>query len=91
MKFYSLDILLSQFWNQSVVPCPFLTVGFLICVQVSQETGDAVWYSYLFKNFSQFIVLHIVKGFRVVWFIGGEVTGWCSRDLVLSLKFPSST
>ena len=25
-----------------------------------------VWYSHLFQNFSQFIVIHIVKGFGVV-------------------------
>ena len=25
-----------------------------------------VWYSYLFKNFPQFVVIHIVKGFGVV-------------------------
>ena len=25
-----------------------------------------VWYSYLFKNFPQFIVIHIVKGFGLV-------------------------
>ena len=25
-----------------------------------------VWYSHLFKNFSQFIVIHIVKGFGIV-------------------------
>ena len=25
-----------------------------------------VWYSYLFKNFPQFIVIHTVKGFSVV-------------------------
>ena len=25
-----------------------------------------VWYSYLFKNFPQFVVSHTVKGFRVV-------------------------
>ena len=25
-----------------------------------------VWYSRLFKNFPQFVVIHIVKGFRVV-------------------------
>ena len=25
-----------------------------------------VWYSYLFKNFPQFVVIHTVKGFRVV-------------------------
>ena len=25
-----------------------------------------VWYSYLLKNFSQFLVIHIVKGFGIV-------------------------
>ena len=25
-----------------------------------------VWYSHLFKNFPQFVVIHMVKGFRVV-------------------------
>ena len=25
-----------------------------------------VWYSQLFKNFSQFVVIHIVKGFGIV-------------------------
>ena len=25
-----------------------------------------VWYSHLFMNFSQFVVIHTVKGFRVV-------------------------
>ena len=25
-----------------------------------------VWYSYLFQNFTQFIVIHIVKGFGIV-------------------------
>ena len=25
-----------------------------------------VWYSHLFKNFSQFVVIHIVKGFGIV-------------------------
>ena len=25
-----------------------------------------VWYSHLFKNFSQFVVIHTVKGFNVV-------------------------
>ena len=39
---------------------------FLTCIQVSQEAGKVVWYSYLFKNFPQFIVIHIVKGFSIV-------------------------
>ena len=39
---------------------------FLTCIQVSQETGKVVWYSHLFKNFPQFVVIHTVKGFSVV-------------------------
>ena len=39
---------------------------FLTCIQVSQETGKVVWYTHLFKNFPQFIVMHTVKGFGVV-------------------------
>ena len=39
---------------------------FLICIQVSQEAGQAVWYSHLFKNFPEFVVVHTVKGFGIV-------------------------
>ena len=39
---------------------------FLTCIQVSQEADQVVWYSHLFKNFPQFVVLHTVKGFNVV-------------------------
>ena len=39
---------------------------FLICIQISQEAGQVVWYSYLFQNFSQFIVIHTAKGFGIV-------------------------
>ena len=39
---------------------------FLTCRQISQEAGWVVWYSYLFRNFPQFIVIHTVKGFGVV-------------------------
>ena len=38
---------------------------FLTCTQVSQETGEMVWYPYLFKNFPQFVVIHSVKAFSV--------------------------
>ena len=34
---------------------------FLTCIQISQETGQVVWYSYLFKNVPQFVVIHTVK------------------------------
>ena len=39
---------------------------FLTCVQISQEAGKVVWYSHLFKNFPQFVVIHTVKGFGIV-------------------------
>ena len=39
---------------------------FSICVQISLEAGQVVWYSHLFKNFPQFIVIHPVQGFGVV-------------------------
>ena len=37
---------------------------FLTYIQISQETGNVVWYSHLFKNFLQFVVIHTVKGFQ---------------------------
>src|SRR5574337_1948489 len=39
---------------------------FLTCIQVSQEAGQVVWYSHLFQNFPQFIMIHTVKGFGIV-------------------------
>ena len=39
---------------------------FLTCIQVSQEARQVVWYSHLFQNFPQFVVIHIVKGFGIV-------------------------
>ena len=39
---------------------------FLTCIQISQEAGQVVWYSHLFQNFPQFLVIHTVKGFGVV-------------------------
>ena len=39
---------------------------FLTCIQVAQEAGQVVWYSHLFQNFPEFIVIHTVKGFGIV-------------------------
>ena len=39
---------------------------FLTCIQISQKAGQVVWYSHLFQNFLQFVVIHTVKGFGVV-------------------------
>jgi len=39
---------------------------FLTCIQISQKADQVVWYSYLLKNFPQFVVIHTVKGFGIV-------------------------
>ena len=61
---YSLDVLLFYLepvcCSMSSSNCCFLT-----CIQVSQEAGQVVWYSNLFQNFPQFIVIHTVKGFGI--------------------------
>ena len=38
----------------------------MTCIEVSQEAGQVVWYSHLFQNFPQFIVVHTVKGSGIV-------------------------
>ena len=58
MTIYSLD---SLHFSMSSSNCCFLT-----SIHVSQEAGKVVWYSRLFKNVSQFVVIHTVKGFSVV-------------------------
>ena len=65
MTIYSLVVLLSQFepvsCSMSGSNCCFLTY-----IQVSQETGKATWYSHLFMNFPQFVVIHAVNGFSII-------------------------
>ena len=39
---------------------------FLTCIEVSQEAGQVVWYSHLFQNFPEFVVVHTVKGFGII-------------------------
>ena len=39
---------------------------FLICIQISQEAGQVIWYPNLFKNFPEFAVIYTVKGFGIV-------------------------
>ena len=65
MTTYSLDVLISQL---EPVCCSVSGSNycFLTCKQVSQEAGKVVWYSHLFKNFPQFVVIHTVKGYGVV-------------------------
>ena len=70
---HSLDVLLSQFGTSLLFHVGFYlllldlpqVLTFLTCVQISQEAGKVVWYSHLFQNFPQFVVIHTVKGFSV--------------------------
>ena len=58
---YSFSYLEPVYCSMSSSNCCFLT-----CIQISQEAGQVVWYSQLFQNFPQFIVIHTVKGFVIV-------------------------
>ena len=62
---HSLDVLLSDLepvcCSLSSFDCFFLT-----CKQISQEAGQVVLYSHLFKNFPQFVVIHTAKGVGIV-------------------------
>ena len=35
-------------------------------MKISPEAGQVVWYSHLFKNFPEFVVVHTIKGFGIV-------------------------
>ena len=58
---YSFPNLESVSCSMSSSHCCFLT-----CIQISQEAGKVIWYSYLLKNFPQFVMIHTVKGFGIV-------------------------
>ena len=58
---YSFPYLEPVYCSKSSSNCYFLT-----CIQVSQEAGQVVWYSHIFQNFPQFIVILTVKGFGIV-------------------------
>ena len=54
-------------WNQSVVPCPVLTIASWPAYRfLKRQVRQVVWYSHLFQNFPQLIVIHTVKGFGIV-------------------------
>ena len=60
--------MLYSFPNLEPVYCSMSSSNccFLSCSQISQEAGQVVWYSHLLKNFPQFVVIHMVKGFGIV-------------------------
>ena len=69
MKFYELKYIKCLPWyltNKKHYLSVFSNCCFQTCIQISQEADQVVWYSHLFQNFPQFIVIHIVKGFGLV-------------------------
>ena len=66
---------------------------FLTYIQVSQEAGQVVWYSHLFQDFPQFIVIHTVKDFGIVnkaeidFFLELLLFWWSSRCWQFNLWF----
>ena len=56
------------FPNLEPVHCSMFSSNccFLTYIQTSQEAGQVVWYSQLFKNFPRFVLIYTVKGFGVV-------------------------
>ena len=59
---------MNSFPNLEPVCCSMSSSSccFLTCIQISQEAGKVVWYSHLFQNFPELVVIHTVKGFGVV-------------------------
>ena len=57
-----------SFPNLEPICCPMSSSNccFLTCIQISQEAGQVFWYSHLFQNFPEFVVVHTVKGFGIV-------------------------
>ena len=39
--------------------------GFLTWIQISQEAVKVVWYSHLFENSPEFVVIHTIKSFSI--------------------------
>ena len=72
MTIYSLDRLLSWF-GTSLLFHVHSNCCFLTCIQIFQKAGKVVWYSHLFQNFPQFVVIHTVKGFGIVNKAEGDV------------------
>ena len=100
MTIYSLDVLFSQFGTSLLFHVCF-NCCFLTCIQISQDTGQVVWYSHLFQNFPESVVVHTVEGLITSWqideatmetvtdfiFLSSKITadGDCSHEIKRSL------
>ena len=67
-----------SFPNLEPVSCSISSSNhcFFTCIQISQEAGQVVWHSHLFKNFPQFAVIHTVKGFCLFYKSEVDVFFW---------------
>ena len=59
--------ILHSFLNLEPVCCSMAHSNycFLIQIQISQEAGQLAYYSHLFQNFPQYVMIYTVKGFGV--------------------------
>ena len=64
MTIYSLDILLFLFGTSLLFHVQFELASWP--ANISQEASEVVWCFHLFKNFTQFNVIHTVKDFGTV-------------------------
>ena len=63
MTIYSLGVLFSQFGISQLF---LLLLDLYNLEQISQEAGKVFWYSLLFKNFPQIVVIYTVKCFGIL-------------------------
>ena len=87
MTIYSLDVLLFLFGT--VCSMSISNFCFLTCIQVSQEEGQVVWYSHLFQNFLQLIVIRIVSKAEIDVFL--ELSCFFDSGPVLTLSNAAHT
>ena len=80
--------LLSQFWTSPLLHVQFCY--FLTCIQISQEAGQVVWYSHLFKDFPQFVVIHTVKAFLAIKILNRNIL-WFDNSTSSKLSSGKST
>ena len=68
MSSVTITALMNSFPNLEPVHCSMSSSNccFLTCIQISQEAGKVAWYSHLFQNFPQFVVIYMVQGFGIV-------------------------
>ena len=77
MTIYSLDVLL--FLLEPICSVSSSNCFLLTRIQISQEAGQVVWYSQLFQNFPQFIVIHS----QWLWYSQYSRNRCCSETFLL--------